>query len=154
MTNVLLSVQMDFPAPVLKHGDGDNPEERQMRTPLARVRGLGSAKSGTDAFIAERVTSIALALLTPYVAIILILLAGQPHEAVVSWLGSIYVAPAVAAFAVISIVHMRLGMNVVIEDYVHGHGLKTLLLVANWMFCWMLLALCIFAILKLMFVQA
>ncbi|WP_274425180.1 succinate dehydrogenase, hydrophobic membrane anchor protein [Chelativorans sp. YIM 93263] len=121
---------------------------------MARVRGLGAAKSGTGTFIAERLTSLVLALLTPYVLGFFLYLIGKPRDIVLAWVGSIYLAPILAAFMITSVVHMRMGMQAIVEDYVHSHGLKTTLLVANWICCWSIALLSLFAILKIFVTQA
>jgi succinate dehydrogenase / fumarate reductase, membrane anchor subunit len=122
-----------------------------MATPLGRVRGAGSAKSGTGNFILERVTSVVLLLLTPYVIGVFIVLAGKPREEASSWIGSISFAPALIAFIVISAAHMRAGMQVIVEDYVHAPLLKHGLLIANLIFIWGTALVSVFAILKIAF---
>jgi len=82
-----------------------------LRTPLARVRGLGSAQHGTEAFILERLTSAALLMLVIYIVAVAIRLVGEPRDVVVRVIGSIYVAPALIAFIVVNCIHMRLGMQ-------------------------------------------
>jgi len=120
-----------------------------MTTPLGRVRGLGSAKSGTAEYRAKQFTGLLLALLTPYVVVLIIMLAGQPFAYVTEAMRSLWVAPPLMAFMLVSFHHMRIGMKVIIEDYIHGEGLKGVLLALNWMFCWGLALLCVFALLKL-----
>ena len=101
-----------------------------LRTPLARVRGLGSAKEGTAHWWAQRLTAIALVPLVLWFAVSLIVLTGADHEAVTAWLGN----PAAAVFMLLLILagfhHAQLGMQVVIEDYVHTEWLKVTLVTA------------------------
>ena len=122
-----------------------------MRTPLGQVRGLGSAKKGTGDFIASRLTSVAM--LVPTVALIVVLaaLVGRPHMEVVANLSSPLVALLLLAFILLNAVHSRLGMQVIIEDYVHDETLKLGLLAANWLFCWAVGLTAAFAVLKLAF---
>ncbi|MER9494537.1 succinate dehydrogenase, hydrophobic membrane anchor protein [Mesorhizobium sp. M0006] len=122
-----------------------------IRTPLARVRGLGSAKHGTETFMLERLTSAALLILVIYIVAVVIMLVGEPRDAVLSVVGSIYVAPALIGFILVSCVHMRLGMQSIIEDYCHATVLKSLLLIANWLFCWSVALTSLFAVLLISF---
>lgn len=122
-----------------------------LKTPLARVQGLGSAKHGTEAFILERLTSAALLILVIYIVAVVIRLIGEPRNVVISIIGSIYVAPALIGFILVSCVHMRLGMQSIIEDYCHATVLKSLLLIANWLFCWAVALVSLFAVLLISF---
>jgi succinate dehydrogenase / fumarate reductase membrane anchor subunit len=89
-------------------------------TDRKRVTGLGSAKSGTEHHWAMTVTSVALLVLTPFFLFIIGGLLGQPHEAVVAGLSRPLPALVVAAYLVVGMHHMRLGMQVLIEDYTRG----------------------------------
>ena len=120
-----------------------------MTTPLGRIRGLGSAKTGTIEHVVKQFSGFVVALLTPYLMVVLITLAGRPYDEVVSTLKSLWVSPPLAAFVIVSIYHMRIGMKVIIEDYVHSEHLKAGALVANWCFCCGMMLLCMFAILKI-----
>ena len=119
-----------------------------MTTPHGRVRGLGSAKSGTTTYVVKQASGLVLALLTPYVVVLGIRMFGRPWLEVREALASLWVAPALAAFILISAIHMRIGMQVIIEDYVHARGPKTSLLVANWLFSWGSAMVALFALLR------
>lgn len=122
-----------------------------MRTPLGQVRGLGSARKGTGDFIVQRLTSVALlALLTVFV-ILIVSLNGRPYAEVVAALSSPFVAIVLLAGILVTIVHMRIGMQVIVEDYVHGEMLKFALLIANWLFAWSVGLVAAFAVLKIAF---
>ena len=97
-----------------------------MRTPLARVRGLGSAKSGTEHFWHQRLTALANVPLTIAFIVILVSLLGRNHAAVVQILGSPLVAILMLLFIGTITYHMKLGMQVIIEDYVHDERWKFL----------------------------
>lgn len=93
-------------------------------TDRKRVTGLGSAKSGTAHHWTMTVTSVALLILTPFFLGIIGGLLGQPHEAVVASLSRPMPALIVAAYLVVGMHHMRLGMQVLIEDYTRGLSRK------------------------------
>jgi succinate dehydrogenase / fumarate reductase membrane anchor subunit len=119
-----------------------------LRTPLARVRGLGSARSGTAHFWQQRVTAAANVLLAIAFAGIVLNLVGKDLAAARAVLAHPLVAILMLMFVVTGTVHMRLGMQVIIEDYVHGEGAKMLLLAANWLFSVGIAVACGFAVLK------
>jgi succinate dehydrogenase / fumarate reductase membrane anchor subunit len=102
-----------------------------MRTPLGRVRSLGSAKSGTGDFWRQRVTAIALALLTLPVIIIIMMLLGRNHAGAANILGQPGVAVVLALFVIASCWHMKIGVQIIIEDYVHDEKLKLVSIIAN-----------------------
>ena len=122
-----------------------------MRTPLARVRGLGSAKSGTGHFWHQRLTALANVPLTIGFIAILMSLLGRGHAAVVQILGSPLVAIVMLLFIGSITYHMRLGMQVVIEDYVHGEIIRPLLIMANTFFTTAVGLAAAYGILKLSF---
>ena len=122
-----------------------------MRTPLNRVRGLGSAHEGADHFWRQRLTAVANVPLLLFLVVSLVLYAGADHATVVGYLSSPFVAILMLMVVLSGIVHMRLGMQVIIEDYVGSEGLKILALMLNTFFCIFVGLSCTFAILKLGF---
>ena len=120
-----------------------------MRTPLGRVRGSGAARSGTRHFWHQRLTSVAAVPLTIVFIVIVIGLLGRNHAAVVQILGSPMVAIVMVLFIVTTAYHMWLGMQVVIEDYVHNEKLKLASVIANNFFSIAVALASIYAILKL-----
>ena len=122
-----------------------------MRTPLARVRGAGAAKSGTGHFWHQRLTALANIPLTAGFVIILVSLLGRGHATVVQILGSTLVAITMLLFILTSAYHMWLGMQVIIEDYVHDEIWKLVTLMANTFFSFAVGLAAVFAILKLSF---
>jgi succinate dehydrogenase / fumarate reductase membrane anchor subunit len=125
--------------------------EARIRTPLARVRGLGASRSGTEDFWHIRVTSVALVPLTIAFVVILIALMGRNHAAVVQILGSPLIAIVMLLFVVTSPYHMWLGMQEIIVDYVHDELWKFAALMANTFFCVAAAFACVYALFKLSF---
>ena len=122
-----------------------------MRTPLARVRGLGSARSGTGHFWQMRLTSVASIPLTIAFVIIVVSLLGRNQAAAQQILGTPLVAIVMLLFIIINVHHMWQGMQIVIEDYIHGELAKPALAIANTLFCVVVGLACCYALLKLSF---
>jgi succinate dehydrogenase / fumarate reductase membrane anchor subunit len=118
---------------------------------MGRVRGLGSARSGTTHFWQQRLTSVAGIPLTIAFFVIVASLLGRNHAAVVQILGSPLVASLLLLFIFNSIYHMWLGMQVIIEDYVHDYVPKLTCLMSNTFFCTASALASVYAILKLSF---
>jgi succinate dehydrogenase / fumarate reductase membrane anchor subunit len=123
----------------------------RFRTPLARVRGLGAARTGTEHFWRQRLTAVANVPLTIAFVLIVVSLLGRNHAAVQQTLGSPLVAMLMLLFIGSATYHMRIGMQVIIEDYVHGEVPKLVLLMLNTFFTVVVALAAAYAIFKLSF---
>ena len=126
-----------------------SPTKARIRTPLARVRGLGSAKDGTGHFWWIRVTSVLLAFLTIHSVGLAVGLIGVDYATARAALGRPINAIPLLLLILAGVYHMWLGMQVIIEDYVHSEGPKVLWLMLNWIFSAVVGLTCVFAVLKL-----
>jgi succinate dehydrogenase / fumarate reductase, membrane anchor subunit len=122
---------------------------KSMRTPLARVRALGAWHSGTSDFWRQRLTAVAMVLLMVPVIVVVMMLLGRNQAGAAQILGSPLVAIIMLLFIIASAWHMKIGMQVVIEDYVHSETLKLVAIMANNFFSIAVALASVYAILKL-----
>lgn len=120
-----------------------------LKTPLGAVRGLGSAKEGTDHFWKQRVSAVSTLILAIIFIVVLISINGGSYDEVVVSLSSPLTAVFFLLFILSGIIHMRLGMQVIIEDYISNETAKILALMGNTFFALLVGGLCVFSILKL-----
>lgn len=126
-------------------------DTRSIRTAAAKVRHLGSARSGTQHAWRMRVTSLALLPLSIAFVWIVLGLVGKDHAAARAALGQPFTAIVMLLFVPTAVYHMMLGMQTIIEDYVHGEHARTWSLMANMFFCAVVGLATIYAILRLSF---
>lgn len=117
-----------------------------LRDPLARARNWGSAKSGSEHFIWQRVTAVALALLTPWLVWLLLTLIPADYATVRATLANPVHGALMLAYVVSLFWHLRMGLQVVIEDYVPRHGLNIALQLAVLFACTLGALACLVAI--------
>jgi succinate dehydrogenase / fumarate reductase membrane anchor subunit len=122
---------------------------KSAETPLHKVEGMGASHSGTGHFWRERVTSVALIPLSLWFAYVMMGLAGTNEVTMVQYLAHPWSAILMAAFVVTSLYHMSLGLQVVIDDYVHTAGMKIALLVLVRVATIAIIAISMFALIRI-----
>jgi len=120
-----------------------------LRTPLGKVRGLGSAKSGTHHWWMQKVTAIALIPLTVWFVASVVCLVTADYATAYNWLRSPLSAMLMTLFITVSLYHLKLGLQVVIEDYIHHEGLKIASLLAVSFACILVGLASVFSILQI-----
>ncbi len=120
-----------------------------MRTPLGKVRKYGAAGSGTGDFWRQRITAVAMTLLIVPVIVVMVMLLGRNQAGAAQIIGSPVVALIMILFIIASALHMKIGMQVVLEDYVHNETVKLVSVMANNFFALVVALAAIFAIFKL-----
>lgn len=116
---------------------------------LGRARGLGAAKSGVHHWWAERVTSVALIPLTLWFVFSVLSLAGHPQAAIAHWVSQPLVAVLLLAFIIASFHHAQLGMQMVLEDYLHDEGQRLIWMMVMKAIIWLLGLAAVLSVLKL-----
>jgi succinate dehydrogenase membrane anchor subunit len=124
---------------------------QRMRSPLGRARGLGSAREGVEHWWMQRVTAAALIPLTLWFVVSLIALTGSDYNAFIAWLKAPFVAILMVLLLVALFHHMALGLQVVVEDYVHSDRAKIPTVVAIRLACFALAVTGIFATVRIAF---
>lgn len=124
-----------------------------LRSPLARVRGLGSAKDGTGHWWAQRLTALALIPLGLWFCLAVISMTGADYAAVAAWAGSPLNAGLLILLLAATFYHASLGLQVIIEDYVHHEMTKLLLVLAVKAACVLLALTAVLSVLILLFAR-
>ena len=122
----------------------------ELRTPLSKVKGLGSAKDGTGHFWHQRLTSL---LLIPLVLWVGFSLAALPvdHATLVGWIQQPWVSVALVLLVIVTFYHAQLGLQVVIEDYVSSHARRTVILLLSNLSCLLLGTIGVISVLRISF---
>jgi succinate dehydrogenase / fumarate reductase membrane anchor subunit len=123
----------------------------QMRSPLGRVLGLGSAKEGVEHWWMQRLTAIAMVPLAIWFVIAALGMIGADRAAMVAWMHS-PMSPVFAILLIVAVIyHLALGLQVVIEDYIHSEGWKLGLIIVMRLWCIVLVGRGVLAVLTLAF---
>jgi len=122
-----------------------------LRTPLGRVLGAGSAKSGVQHWWMQRLTSVALVPLSVWFVVSLLSLPSFDHATVVAWMSGSWTALLLILLVLVAAWHSQLGVRVVVEDYVHGAGARTVTLVGALFAHTLIAAAGVFAVLRVAF---
>ena len=122
-----------------------------LQTPLHRVEGLGSAKAGTSEFWRQRVTAVALVPLSIWFVWSALALVGAEQSAVTVFLGDPLNAVLMLLFLLAALYHMAIGMQIIVEDYIHQPGLKIAFIILNRFFALSVGVATAFALLKIAF---
>jgi succinate dehydrogenase / fumarate reductase membrane anchor subunit len=125
------------------------PHIDMLRSPLGRARGLGSARAGSHHWWAQRLTALALIPLTLWFIFSVIHLAGASHQMVIDWLSAPLTLGLMLALILATFHHLQLGVQVVIEDYVHDERVKIGAVLAVKALCVLLALVCIVSVLKI-----
>jgi len=120
-----------------------------LETPLHRVQGLGSAHSGVSHFWRQRITAAALIPLSAWFVFSVIRLSGTTEAETAAYFQHPWNAVLMGLFVLITCIHMSLGAQVVIDDYVHSAGQRILLVLLNRAFSWIIAGLSLIALLRL-----
>ena len=123
---------------------------KDLRTPLSRAKGLGSAKDGTQHFWHQRLTAL---LLIPLVLWLGFSLAALPvdHATLVAWIQQPVATILLILIVIAAFYHAKLGLQVIIEDYVSSHGRRTLLLLLSSLICLLFGLIGVISVLKIAF---
>jgi len=122
-----------------------------LRSPLGKVLGAGSAKQGVHHWWMQRLTSVALVPLSIWFVVSLLSLPSFDHATVVAWMGQSWTALLLILFVLVAAWHSQLGVRVVVEDYVHGAGARTVTLVSVMFAHTLIGAAGVFAVLRVAF---
>lgn len=123
--------------------------KQSIRTPLGQVRGLGSARHGAGHFITQRVSAVALIFLVPWFLISLIGAVRGGYDGALAYIADPFNAVLIILAVGATLYHMRLGMQVVVEDYIARNSTKAVLLILNTFICVTLFAAAAYAVLKI-----
>ncbi len=122
-----------------------------LRTPLKKVKGLGSAKEGTNHFWTQRLTAMALVPLVLWLCFSIAALPGTDHATIQAWVGNSFNAVLLVLLIFAAFYHAKLGLQVILEDYLSNHGTRTAAIILSTFLCILLACMGIFSVLKIAF---
>lgn len=120
-----------------------------LRSPLGRARGLGSARLGVQSWWLQRISAVALIPLTLWLAVSVARLSGASHSDFTIWVAAPWNTVLMLVAIATAFYHLKVGLDVVIEDYVHSHWIKVTLLVGTWFAAILIGAASAFAVLQI-----
>lgn len=124
-------------------------EKTEFKSDMARAHGLGSTKSGSGHWFAQRITAISILLLMVWAICSIVCMVGADYQTFTTWLAQPINAILMILFIIATFVHAVLGVQVVVEDYIHNEGFKLFKLIGQKLFFIALGVACIFSILKI-----
>jgi len=122
-----------------------------LRTPLSKVKGMGSAKEGTHHFWVQRLTALALIPLVLWLCFSIASLPGTDHLVIHEWVGKPFNAVLLVLLIAAGFYHAKLGLQMVFEDYISGHAGRTTAIILSTFLCILLGCMGVFSVLKIAF---
>jgi len=123
----------------------------QLRTPLSQVKGHGSAKEGTSHFWLQRLTAIAMVPLVLWLCFSVASLPGMSQADIREWLSGTFTAVMMILLLMAGFYHAKLGLQMVIEDYIGNHGIRTAAVIASTLICAFFAVLGVFSVMRIAF---
>jgi len=124
---------------------------KTLRTPLSVAKGLGSAKEGTDHFWSQRLSALALIPLTLWLCFSIAALPGMDYASIRDWLASPFTAIMMILLIITGFHHSRLGLRVIIEDYVSSHTTRTIAIITTTLATWIFTVIGVFSVMRVAF---
>jgi len=120
-----------------------------LNTPIGKVRGLGSARNGTHHWWMQKIAAVALIPLTIWFVASVVQMTTADYFTVIAWLSSPISAILMLMYVVVGVYHLRLGLQAIVEDYIHSEGMKTGIQFSILFGCTIIAVAAIFSVLKI-----